>query len=201
MKRGDVVDKLSERSKRVLYEIRKYTFEGRTPSVRELCALTGIPSASSVWKELNSLENQGFIKIARGSARGITVCENGSSVAATVPIITSIDPLTNVISYADALEFVPYILPERAVGKAYAMRVTRNTAEFNAGDIAVFYLCDTVPNGRDAAIMFNGTLTVGNVSEEANGSFVTIGGRRYRLGGEADIAVIGRMIGLVRGFL
>lgn len=191
---------LTDRGRKVLKALRECALEGRSPSVRELCKKTGIPSASTVWKELRALEEAGMIQVDRGSARGITLTNADGTVASAVPVITFLDPITNETRPKVPEEMVPFLLPERAVGISYAVKVMCETGDLKQGDMAVFCRADTTVSGTPAVLLFNGTLTVGMVEERADGSYAAINDRMYKLGAEADIAVVGRILGVVRRF-
>ena len=66
--------KSKETEKRVLEAITNYKAEhGYSPTIRELCELSGLKSTSSVHYVLCNLEKQGYITNEQGKCRAIKV--------------------------------------------------------------------------------------------------------------------------------
>lgn len=190
---------LNERQSKVLNILRRESVAGNCPSVREICEETGISSPSTVWRIIKSLEEKGFISVSRNSARGITILSEDGCVLVNLPIITDLDPITGKV--VTERGFLPFTLPEKLKNRCYAVTVTADIAEIKKGDTAVFVYADIVPNGFLAAVRTGGGIRIGAVFHKENGSFVLLDGIEYRIGGEADIAVIGRIIGFIRKFI
>lgn len=190
---------LNERQSKVLELLRRESVTGNCPSVREICEKTGIASSSTVWRIIKSLEDKGFIAVSRNSARGITLLSEDGYVLANLPIITDLDPITG--KAVTEKGFLPFTLPEKMKSKSYAVTAVSDIAEIKKGDTAVFVYADIVPDGFLAAVRTAKGIRIGAVFHREEGSFVHLEGNEYRIGGEADIAVVGRIIGFVRKFI
>ncbi|WP_338143201.1 transcriptional regulator [Brevibacillus laterosporus] len=68
--------KLSPRKLQVFKEIKTYTDEMRySPTVRELCNLTGIKSTSTMHRHLDDLRKMGVLTWDEGRPRTLTISE------------------------------------------------------------------------------------------------------------------------------
>lgn len=68
---------MTERQKEILGTIIKYIErEGISPTVRELCDITGIKSTSTIHGYIKRLQNQGYIEMIKGSPRSIRVLKD-----------------------------------------------------------------------------------------------------------------------------
>lgn len=191
--------RLTEKQRKVLETLRRENLTGKSPSVREICEKTGIPSPSTVWRTVKSLEEKGIITVDRNVARGITLLQNEGRATVNVPIISDMDPITGKTDFKG--EFLPYLISERYKDNCFALISKDSVAEIKTGDKAVFVLADIVPNGYLAAVKTVKGLRIGAVFHREEGTCVILGGIEYRVGSEADIAIVGRIIGFTRDFL
>lgn len=65
---------MTGKQKEILTTINKYIErEGISPTVRELCNITGIKSTSTIHGYIKRLQNQGYIEMIKGSPRSMRV--------------------------------------------------------------------------------------------------------------------------------
>lgn len=65
---------MTERQHEILVTINNYIErEGISPTVRELCDITGIKSTSTVHGYIKSLQTQGYISMIKGSPRSMRI--------------------------------------------------------------------------------------------------------------------------------
>lgn len=65
---------MTERQREILVTINNYIEkEGISPTVRELCDITGIKSTSTIHGYIKRLQNQGYIDMIKGSPRSMRV--------------------------------------------------------------------------------------------------------------------------------
>ena len=65
---------MTERQREILETINNYIEkEGISPTVRELCDMTGIKSTSTIHGYIKRLQNQGYIHMIKGSPRSIRI--------------------------------------------------------------------------------------------------------------------------------
>jgi len=68
---------MTKRQHEILLTINDYIqSEGMSPTVREICDMTGLKSTSTVYGYIKRLEKQGYIKIKQGSARSIRIVKD-----------------------------------------------------------------------------------------------------------------------------
>lgn len=68
---------MTKRQQEILLTINDYIqSEGMSPTVREICDMTGLKSTSTVHGYIKRLEKQGYIKIKQGSARSIRIVKD-----------------------------------------------------------------------------------------------------------------------------
>lgn len=68
---------MTKRQYEILLTINDYIqSEGMSPTVREICDMTGLKSTSTVHGYIKRLEKQGYIKIKQGSARSIRIVKD-----------------------------------------------------------------------------------------------------------------------------
>lgn len=68
---------MTKRQHEILLTINDYIqSEGMSPTVREICDMTGLKSTSTVHGYIKRLEKQGYIKIKQGSARSIRIVKD-----------------------------------------------------------------------------------------------------------------------------
>lgn len=65
---------MTERQHEILLTINKYIEkEGISPTVREICDITGLKSTSTVHEHIKKLERQGYIHMIKGSPRSMRI--------------------------------------------------------------------------------------------------------------------------------
>lgn len=68
---------LTNRQSEVLNTIKDYTSRfGFPPTVLELAGLIGVASPNAAADHVNALKRKGYISVARGAARGITIIKD-----------------------------------------------------------------------------------------------------------------------------
>ena len=83
---------LKDREQRVLDYMKQQVREkGYPPTVREICAALNIRSTSTVYKDINSLEQQGFVKKDPAKPRALMLVEQEGDRAAAEPEFTGDD--------------------------------------------------------------------------------------------------------------
>src|ERR1035437_2438430 len=82
---GDYMQVLTGKQQKVFEYLRIITQSGLPPTVREICAATGIKSTSTVHGILNILEDEGYIRKKSQNARGIYI--EGGKKPVNVPLL------------------------------------------------------------------------------------------------------------------
>lgn len=146
---------MTDKEKRTLDFIKKSITEGNFPTVREICAATGIPSTSTVSAVLDSLEQQGYIRRKKVKSRGIYLAE------ANITLV----PLLNKEEGATA----PY--PEGEAKNIFAITATDDMGEIKKGDLIFFKECYVAPSGIIGAFESDDGITAGEVGK-AEGAII-----------------------------
>ncbi len=148
---------LNEKQNTVYSFLVKEMANGFPPSVREICAATGIKSTSTVHGILTALEERGYITRDPKNSRAIKL-ENGSP-SSMVPLVGKITAGRPILAVEEIEDYIPY--PSKDAEGLFALRVvglSMKNAGILDGDIIV--ADKTLP-------CRNGDIVVGMDGEEA----------------------------------
>ncbi len=104
--------------------------EGLPPTVREICAKTGIRSTSTVFAILNSLEEKGYITRSGNSSRSIRVTAANSAV--NVPLVGVVTAGVPILATQNIEEYLPLPSSVSRGRELFALHV-RGMSMMNAG--------------------------------------------------------------------
>ena len=79
---------------------------GVPPTVREICAATGLSSTSTVHTHLKTLEKLGYISRTEGRNRAIHI--TGSEPTAQVPIVGTVTAGLPILAFEDIQGYIPF---------------------------------------------------------------------------------------------
>ena len=139
------------KSQQLVYDYLCSTMAERAvpPSVREICAATGLRSTSTVHSHLKSLEALGYITRDAGLNRSIHIV--GASAAKQVPILGKVTAGLPILAVEDIEGYIPY--PDKSGKELFALHVD-GLSMINAGildgDRIIIRACDTADNSRIA---------------------------------------------------
>ena len=177
MIKGYVMVSLSEKERLVYDYIDAFINEnGYPPTVRDICANTGIKSTSTVYVYIGKLEEKGLISRNSGKSRALfPKSRDAGSSDIRVPIlgrITAGVPVSAIENYEGYVYFDPQ-------GRVYnreelfALKV-RGSSMINAGildgDIVIVRKTETAENGKIVVAMIDEEATVKTFYKE-NGEF------------------------------
>lgn len=131
--------------------------EGLPPTVREICAQTGIKSTSTVHRILSDLEEKGYITRFGGNSRGIRI--QGSSPSSQVPVLGKVTAGQPILAVEDIEGYIPF--PVNSSEGLFALRVSglsMRDAGILDGDIII---------ADKNQIARNGNIVVAMIDEEA----------------------------------
>ena len=103
---------------------------GLPPTVREICAATGLGSTSTAFSILNALEEKGLITRASGSSRAISVVSAAKSVS--VPLVGVVTAGLPILAIENIEEDLPLPASVSRGREMFALRV-RGMSMMNAG--------------------------------------------------------------------
>ena len=127
---------LSEKQSAVYNFLVKQMAEGFPPSVREICAATGIKSTSTVHAVLSTLEENGYILRDPKNSRSIKL--NAPASSALVPLVGRITAGKPILAVEEIEDYIPY--PSKNAEGLFALKVvglSMRDAGILDGDIIV----------------------------------------------------------------
>ena len=190
---------LTKSQQKVYDYIRECAQDNRIPSVREICAVTGLKSTSTVHLHLKTLEEKGLIERDKGLNRSIRL--SGSEKSSQIPIMGRVTAGMPILAVEDIEGYVPVSESVRRGRELFALRVCGESminAGILDGDIAVVHRTPVAENGDIVVALIEDEATVKRFYKE-NGHF--------RLQPENDsmepiypetVAIIGKVVGLFR---
>lgn len=144
--------------------------EGVSPTVREICAATGLKSTATVHAHLKTLEEKGLIKRHQGANRSIRLSNDNTAV---VPILGRVTAGMPILAVEDIQGYVPVCDSVRRGRELFALRVVGESM-INAGildnDIVVVHKTPVADNGQIVVAMIDDEATVKRFYKE-NGHF------------------------------
>lgn len=127
---------LKEKQQKVFDFLVKKRAEGIPPTVREICAATGIGSTSTVHAILTALEDMGYITVDRRNSRGIKIADEGPS--SMVPLVGRITAGKPILAVEEIEDYIPF--PSKDAEGLFALKVvglSMRDAGILDGDIIV----------------------------------------------------------------
>ena len=147
------------KSQQLVYDYLCSTMAERAvpPSVREICAATGLRSTSTVHSHLKSLEALGYITRDAGLNRSIHIV--GASAAKQVPILGTVTAGLPILAVEDIEGYIPY--PDKSGKELFALHVD-GLSMINAGILDGDYVI-----AEKTPVAENGEIVVGMIGDEA----------------------------------
>lgn len=147
------------KSQQLVYDYLCSTMAERAvpPSVREICAATGLRSTSTVHSHLKSLEALGYITRDAGLYRSIHIV--GASAAKQVPILGKVTAGLPILAVEDIEGYIPY--PDKSGKELFALHVD-GLSMINAGILDGDYVI-----AEKTPVAENGEIVVGMIGDEA----------------------------------
>ncbi|NLN82141.1 MAG: transcriptional repressor LexA [Clostridiales bacterium] len=191
---------LTERQSKVLMFLRERAQDSMPPTVREICAATGISSTSTVHACLRVLEEEGYITRLSGLNRAIRM--PGENVA-RVPLLGRVTAGKPILAVEEVEEYVPYSGGGYNPGDLFALRVMGDSminAGIFDGDVVIV---------RKTSVAENGEIVVALIGDEATVKRIYRENGHIRLQPENDeyepiivdeAIVLGRVVSLLRYF-
>lgn len=192
---------LTKSQQKVYDYIRECAQESRVPSVREICAVTGLKSTSTVHLHLKTLEEKGLIERDKGLNRCIRL--SGSEKSSQIPILGRVTAGMPILAVEDIEGYVPVSESVRRGRELFALRVCGESminAGILDGDIAVVHRTPVAENGDIVVALIGDEATVKRFYKE-NGHF--------RLQPENDafepiivdeVVLLGKLVAIYRSF-
>ena len=190
------------KSQQLVYDYLCKTMAERAvpPSVREICAATGLRSTSTVHSHLKSLEALGYITRDAGLNRSIHIV--GAASAKQVPILGKVTAGLPILAVEDIEGYIPY--PDKSDKELFALHVDGVSmigAGILDGDYVIAVRTPTAENGEIVVALIDGEdTTIKRFYREEN---------KIRLQPEnddfapmyfSDVQILGKVVGSIRRF-
>lgn len=194
-----MASKITASQQKVLDFLRERTANGVPPSVREICAATGIKSTSSVHNHLCALEEFGYITRDSGLNRSIRIADE--SPVTQVPLIGRVTAGTPVYAFEDVVAHIPFPSDKYNGSQLFALRVSGESMQ-NAGildgDIIVAEKTPAVRNGEIVVALLEDEATVKRIYQESDHIRLQPENDAYEPIITDDVTVLGRVISCIR---
>lgn len=143
---------------------------GIPPTVREICAATGLRSTSTVHAHLKTLERLGYITRDAGLNRSIRI--EGSTAAVQVPILGKVTAGQPILAVEDIEGYLPF--PQKQGKELFSLHVSglsMRDAGILDGDYVVAEKTPVAENGEIVVAMIEDEATVKRFFRERDGGF------------------------------
>lgn len=191
--------KLSKSQQKV-YDFLKERLEyGVPPTVREICAATGLSSTSTVHGHLRALENAGYITREAGLNRAIRI--EGQEQTTQVPIVGRVTAGIPILAVEEITGYIPFTAEHYKNKELFALEV-RGESMKNAGILDGDYVISEKTNAAE-----DGDIVVALIEDEATVKRLYREPNCIRLQPEnpafepiysKDVVVLGKVVSVVR---
>lgn len=188
---------LTESQRKVYDFLVKTMPSGVPPTVREICAATGLRSTSTVHAHLKTLEKLGYINRDAGLNRAIHI--EGSQPAAQVPILGRVTAGIPILAVEDIEGYIPF--PQREGKELFALHVvglSMRDAGILDGDFVVAERTPTADDGEIVVAMIEDEATVKRLYREPDGIRLQPENPDFEPIYSDQVWVLGRVIAVVR---
>lgn len=152
---------LTKSQQKVYDYITECAQQQRVPSVREICAATGLKSTSTVHLHLKTLEERGLIERERGYNRCIKV--SGMDRSTSVPVMGRVTAGMPILAVEDIEMYIPVSDNLKRGRELFALRVVGESminAGILDGDIVIVHRTPVANNGDIVVAMIEDEATV-----------------------------------------
>lgn len=159
------MEHLTKSQQKVYDFLRKEASTGVPPTVREICAATGLKSTSTVHAHLKTLERLGYITREAGLNRSIRI--EGEAPASQVPILGKVTAGAPILAVEDIEGYIPF--PKKEGKELFALHVSglsMRDAGILDGDYVVAERVSSADDGTIVVAMIDDEATVKRLYRE-----------------------------------
>lgn len=191
---------LNEKQKRVLMYLKECANTGIPPTVREICAATGIKSTSTVHSYLKLLEEHGYITRQSGLNRAIRM--PGENVV-RVPLVGRVTAGQPVLAVEEIEDYVPYSGGSYPPEDLFALRAVGDSM-INAGildnDVIIVYKTPDINDGDIVVALIEDEATVKRIYYENGYIRLQPENEKYQPIIVKEALILGKVVSLLRYF-
>ena len=192
---------ISTAQKKVLSSITAWMKENnRPPTLRELCAKTGLKSTWTIRYHLKKLEEAGLLSLKENLSRGITLLRQSTGGIPLVGKISAGKPIEAIENIEDTID-MSYLFSN--VDNIFALKI-KGDSMINAGifdgDIVFVKKQATAINGDIVAAIINDEATVKRFVKTSAGVKLTAENPKYEPIISKNIKIAGKVVGIIRKY-
>lgn len=191
------MEHLTKSQQKVYDFLRQQASTGVPPTVREICAATGLRSTSTVHAHLKTLERLGYITREAGLNRSIRV--EGETPAAQVPILGKVTAGMPILAVEDIEGYLPF--PQKVGKELFALHVSglsMRDAGILDGDYVVAERVSTADNGEIVVAMIDDEATVKRLYREKDRVRLQPENPDFQPIYSDQVSVLGKVIAVMR---
>lgn len=162
--------RVSDIQQKILEYLRECSQEGIPPTIREICAATGLKSTSSVHNHLKKLEDEGYITRSNGLNRAIRLTNDTPVVQ--VPLLGRVTAGLPAYAYEEIVASIPYPADRHSADSLFALRVQGDSmieAGILDGDVIIAEKTNYAENGEIVIGLIEDEATVKRFYREKDG--------------------------------
>ena len=189
------------KSQQLVYDYLCSTMAERAvpPSVREICAATGLRSTSTVHSHLKSLEALGYITRDAGLNRSIHIV--GASAAKQVPILGKVTAGLPILAVEDIEGYIPY--PDKSGKELFALHVD-GLSMINAGildgDYVIAEKTPVAENGEIVVALLGDSATVKRLRRRSGEVWLMPENPEYQPIDGDGAQLLGKVVAVIRRY-
>ena len=191
------MEHLTKSQQKVYDFLRQEASTGVPPTVREICAGTGLRSTSTVHAHLKTLERLGYISREAGLNRSIRV--EGETPAAQVPVLGKVTAGMPILAVEDIEGYIPF--PKKEGKELFALHVSglsMRDAGILDGDYVVAERTSTADDGEIVVAMIDDEATVKRLYREKEGVRLQPANPDFQPIYSDHASVLGKVIAVMR---
>ena len=201
-------ERLTNKQERVFSFITGYLEErSYPPTFREIGGALGIASTNAVKKFIDILEKKGYIRRTEKSARALEVIDHAGGKGVLVPVVGRITAGRPALA-VENIEKKMLLDPSFARGEQNFLLRVQGDSMVEAGihdqDLALIRPQKTAENGEIVAALIDDEATLKKFYRQKGKIILQPANPRYDVivitKGVADVGIIGKLIGIIRGY-
>ena len=190
---------LSNSQQKILQFLKERSRDGLPPSVREICAATGLRSTSTVHAHLKMLEENGYISRKAGLNRAIHVTGEDRRPMASVPIVGKVTAGLPILAFEDVEGTIPF--PEKPGKELFALHVSglsMKDAGILDGDYVIAERTPTAEDGDIVVALIEDEATVKRFFREPDHIRLQPENPDFAPFFVTDVSILGKVIASIR---
>lgn len=191
------MEHLTKSQQKVYDFLRQQSSTGVPPTVREICAATGLKSTSTVHAHLRTLERLGYISRGAGLNRSIRI--QGEPPTTQVPILGRVTAGMPILAVEDIEGYLPFTKKEgKDLFALHVSGLSMRDAGILDGDYVVAEKTPTADNGDIVVAMIDDEATVKRLFREKDGVRLQPENPDFSPIYSDQVMVLGKVIAVVR---